>query len=209
MVLGGVFPLHARPTFQQQPRNPQLAKAIFLYETNDVSGQVPPLLAQAAASTDAGTAEVARYYLGRYYHQAYYVSRAKYSLQKPDYLRQAVAEYDRFLGAYRKGARHGYLSDVGFYEALAYLQLGDLKAADATLTAINPQADPDVYVYDIVWSSDPSSVPNRNFPAAALRDELRQLIQKNTRAASADARFLAVQAEIKAWCRQGASAKKA
>lgn len=199
--LGIVNALSARPLVQQQ-KDPQLAKAIFLYETNDISGQVPPLLAQAALSKDAGTVVYARYYLGRYYQQAYYVSAAKYSLLKPDYLRQAVTEYDRFLGVYRKpNADHTLVSDVGFYKALAQLQLGDVKSADATLAAIDPKMDPEVFVYDIVWSADLSSVPNRNFPTSSLRDTLRRLIQQNAKAPSANARFQSVQAAMKAWCR--------
>lgn len=192
----------AQAPAQQQVLGPEkLVKLGDYYAgNNDVKDEADRYYKQAIQRAPGSqSAGLAQYNRGGYWFQKFYVLREQYSKEDPRALVEAEANYYDFIDKFASETNMTeLLADAEFYLALVYLQQGKREYAIGWLNKLLGEAvkqDRSVYVYKVVWSSNPGDVVDRNVDAAQLATFARKAIQKSSDLETA-------LLEIKRWCQK-------
>lgn len=182
-----------------------LALGLYYFNNDDISGNAEKTLKQLLDKKYQGTneAESAQYYLACYYQRKFYLQRAKRRIDEWNTLKQAAAEFRNYTDNYYSKGRSVWLSDSFFNLAMVYLQLGEPWNANNELSKIRAASarDPNIYLYQIVWSSQSQDVIDSNLPASRLADYAISVVKSNPYYFEKSASM------IKQWC-QGQKASK-
>jgi hypothetical protein len=117
-------------------------------------------------------AERAQFYLGTYYQKKFFILEHRDHVQDWSSFNQAEEALNTWLAKYSKG-RHTYLADSYFTLATIALRRGDPKTARQMLDRMGgvASADPDVYIYKIVWSPRSDDEVKKTCKTSALAFE--------------------------------------
>lgn len=164
------------------PSSPQgmLDLALYYYNNDDITGKAEKSLQQLLTRKNEQTPqyETAQYYLAAYYQRKFYLQLAKQHYYDWNTLKQAAVEYRKYTDRFYTQGKHTWLSDSFFNLAMVDLQLGETAKAVEELSKIKSasQADPTVYLYQIVWSPQSQSVIDAYLPAARLADYSQSVV---------------------------------
>jgi hypothetical protein len=172
-----------------------MARGLFLYRTDAIGPEVEGILSRNKSSTNPNDAETAHFYLARYYQRNYYLLYDKTGMHPPDALQKSSRLFSEFLSRFDNGRMRQWTSDARFYASLAYLQQGKRSEARKVLEPMNTSRDGSIYVYQVVWSSNPADVFDATYKAAEMRTFLLNTYRRNPRAT-----FVQVVTAIKAEC---------
>ena len=160
-----------------------LQLALYYFNNDDFSGRSEELLKQLLTKRHYGTpeSETAQFYLAAYYQRRFYLCREKRG--DPDWsaLKEAAVQYRKYTDNYYGGERHKWLNESFFNLAMVYLELKEPWNAVNELSKMRQAAgiDPDVYIYQIGWSSQAQDVIDLTLPAAQLADYALRVVQEN------------------------------
>jgi hypothetical protein len=186
---------------QAAVKDNSLQYGVFLYDTDDVSGDAAEIFRARSRSAVPQEAETATFYLGRYYQDSYYIRLAKYKDKDPNRLQAAKDAFHEFLRRYdTNNARRKWISDTRFYKSLVYLQLGDLRMAMTTLRDWHPVRDPEVYIRRIIWSDEQKAAIDRTYSAWQLREATQAIIEAYSDTRDPERRFWTVVNTLGQWC---------
>lgn len=182
------------------PQRDLLERADFFYRTDDTSDAADQLYKQILdrypTSPEAGYAQYNR---GAYWQRKYYILKAKTGAENLRTLSEAEVQFYNFLQKFGNSSNYtGLAADAHFYLALVYLQQGKRDYAIGWLNLMKgdvAKRDPQVYVYKVVWSTNPTDLLDRNVSSRYLAEEMKRLIQKG-------ADFDKVVSGVKSWCRK-------
>lgn len=216
-VIAGMVLLLSASSFAQSPAaqmdqtaQSKLDLALHYYNTDDLNKRAEELLKQLLIKRYDGTpqSESAQYYLAAYYQRRFYLCSKKQG--DPDWsaLKQGRDEYRNYTDKYYNGGTHEWLNESFFNLAMVYLQLGEPWNAVNELEKMKnaAQIDPNVYIYQIVWSSQSQDVIDSNLPAKQLADYALKVIEENGKGKGFD--FDRAVLLIQKWC-QGQRVKPA
>ena len=172
----------------------------FYSRSNDISDAADRYYKQAIRSAPGShAAGIAQFNRGSYWFRKFYVVREQYSKEDPRALNEAEGQYYDFIDKFAKQTKTiELLSDAEFYLALVYLQQGKRNYAIGWLNQMLKEAvkqDRSVYIYQVVWSSKPGDIVDRNVDAADLAKFARQVIERESDVNS-------IVLEIKRWCQR-------
>lgn len=160
-----------------------LSVGMFYFNNDDISDKAAQQFrAVITRYPDTTEAEMAQYYLAGYYQRKYYILRQRNRQKNSALLRQAQNEYLGYIKMYSARGKGNWLSDAHFNAALACAEMGDTAGAKGLLTDMMRAAvrDPKTYIYQVVWSPDPSDVVDASVDARALADYTRGLLGLST-----------------------------
>ena len=149
-----------------------LELALYYYNNDDLDDRAEQLFKRLTSRRYDGTpeSESAQFYLAAYYQRRFYMCRDKQG--DPDWsaLKEGREAYRAYTDKYYVGGTHKWLNESFFNLAMVNLQLGEPEAALNELSKMREAAekDPAVYIYQIVWSSQPQDVIDANLPAVEL-----------------------------------------
>ena len=159
-----------------------LAQGIAYYNNDDITDKAAVQFRQILRKyRDAAEAEEAQYYLASYYQRKFYIIKRNQGREDRGALLTAKTEYSNYtLKYFNKGSKK-WLSDAFFNLALVYLELKDSKRAAWELNKMCDHAgrDPNVYIYEVVWSPDAGDVVDANHNSYALGDFTRSVLKDN------------------------------
>lgn len=156
-----------------------LELALYYYNNDDLDDRAEQLFTRLLRRYD-GTpqSETAQFYLAAYYQRRFYMCREKQG--DPDWsaLKEGAKTYREYTDKYYYGGSHKWLNESFFNLAMVNLQLGDPGSALNELSKMREAAekDPVVYIYQIVWSSQPQDVIDANLPAVELANYATKVI---------------------------------
>jgi hypothetical protein len=158
-----------------------LRKGIAYYNTDDISDQAAAqfmlILRNYKTSSEA---ESAQYYLASYYQRKFYIIKRNQGREDKGLLAKAKTEYGNYTKNYLKQGSK-WLSDAFFNLALVYFQLNDSKNAGWELNKMGQFSgmDPQVYIYEVVWSPDSGDVIDGWYQADALAEFVKGNSEKS------------------------------
>lgn len=180
-----------------------LALGDFYLKNNDVTDLADRYYKQVTNSFP-GTREagVAQYNRGSYWQKKFYILREKQGANNKEAqaaLVEAEGQYYDFVDKFaEKTNTTDLLADAAFNLALVYLQRNNPTYAvgwfNRMLYGITKR-DGQVYIYRVVWSSNPSDVVDRNVDSTELAKFTRDTISSGS---SVDQ----VVSQVKQWCRK-------
>ena len=172
-------PAHAAPRAAQRAEAPVSAEAsyqkgLFLLNNDDVTDAVRDSLKKVTASDNAKRAEDAQYYLGAYFQRKYYITKGRTNVPDWASLYYADREFRKYFAKYSEQGNGRWLADTYLALALIDLERGDAIALKRHRKQLrDAQArDPDVYVYQVVWSRRTTDVIDAHFPTTFVADVL-------------------------------------
>ena len=191
----------AQMPVRQQTLRPEKLVTLgdFLYRNNDVTDLADSYYRQAI--NKAPTSEAAghaQYNRGGYWFRKYYLLKEQLSKEDRSALTEAEAQYYDFIDKFARQTKTvELLSDAHFYLALVYLQQGKRDYAIGWLNRMIAEAedDKDVYVYQVIWSSNAADTIDRRVDAEELAKFARSVIAKGYD-------FNSTVNEIKRWCKR-------
>ena len=157
-----------------------LKKGKVYYDNNNITDQAAVQFSLILGKyRNSPEAESAQYYLASYYQRKFYIIKRTQGREDMRWLMTAKAEYGNYTKKYfKQGAT--WLSDSFFNLALVYFQLGDSQRAGWELNKMSAYAsmDPQVYIYELVWSPDSGDVIDGYYPASQLADFMKGNAEK-------------------------------
>lgn len=171
--------------------------ALYYYNNDDTTGKAEESFRRLLTKYNEQTPqyETGQYYFAAYYQRKFYLRSTK---GEPDWnaLKQAAVEYRKYTDQFYKQGKHTWLSDSFFNLAIVNMQLGDPARALEELSKMKGASslDPNVYVYQVVWSSQTQSVVDSYLPTAKLADYTISVVT------SKDYYFERALLQIQKWC---------
>ena len=147
-------------------------------------------LTQAARASTGPEGEEAEHLLGVLEQRRYHQEKEKTGRRDWQRLNLAEAAYGRSQARARAGAGGTWLADSAFFVAIIQIERGVLARARAATQALAAAAATDdrVHVYQVVWSSLPSTVIDGSFSTATLAALLADLIRREKQLSDASIR---------------------
>lgn len=149
-----------------------LQKGKAYYDNNNITDQAAAQFSLILRKyRNSPEAESAQYYLASYYLRKFYIIKRTQGREDPRLLMRARTEYENYNKKYFKQDAT-WLSDSFFNLALVYFQLGDSQRAGWELNKMSAFSymDPQVYIYEVVWSPDSGDVVDGYYPAQQLAE---------------------------------------
>lgn len=188
---------------QCNPAKP-LALGDFYLRKDDVTDAADLYYKKVVAECSKTTkqAGIAQYNRGVYWQKKFYILKEKTGkVDKPALaaLTEAEGQFHDFLKFFVAPSNTGdLLADADFNLALVYLQKGRGDLAKGWLNQIiykDAKQDGKIYIYRVVWSSNPNDVVDRNYDAAQMAQFTHYTIERGL---SVDQ----VISQVKQWCRR-------
>jgi tetratricopeptide (TPR) repeat protein len=148
------------------------ARGIFYYKNGDTSDKCSDLFKRVIKqSPNSGEAEQAQYYLGSYYQQKFYRQSERYGETDYSALDEARSAYEEYIKKYDASVTNN-LADAYFNLSLVYLQQGVRIRSEYYLSKMKEVQgkDQEVYIYQLIWSSNQSNVIDGKFETRALAE---------------------------------------
>jgi hypothetical protein len=188
---------------QRKDADKVLALGDFYLKHNDVTDAADRYYKQVIISAP-GTrqAGLAQYNRGSYWHKKFYILRERKGANTSNQqsaLIEAEGQYYDFVDKFAdKTDTTDLLADASYNLALVYLQRNNRAYALGWLNRMLNGAtarDPQIYIYRVVWSSNPADVIDRTVDAKGLTMFTRDAISSGL---SVDQ----VISQVKQWCRR-------
>lgn len=188
---------------QDSPAQRILRKGMSYYDNDNITDQAAIQFNMILKKyKDSPEAESAQFYLASYYQRKFYIIKRTQGKEDTRWLVKARTEYGKYTKQYFKNGAN-WLSDAFFNLALVYFQLNESRKAGWELNKMSDYAsmDPQVYIHEVVWSSDSGDVIDGYYQARALADFVKKLTADKSNWISARESFPDFINLIKRWCR--------
>lgn len=194
-VAAFALPPSALAAHQSDP-DKMYSLGIFYYNNDDITDKAAEQFRNLKTTyPNSPKAANAQYYLGSYYQRKFYIQRERSKTTDWGALGMAEKEYFLYIDKYSSGGASEWLSDSHFNLALVFLQENQQDWARDILNRMSRAANQDrkVYIYQIVWSSDPADVLDYSFDAGDLARYTASLVNNGQN-------FEQNVASLKRWC---------